>query len=118
MEHCPMDQTQPEAPAYQPPTEQITPGVPVVNEKRKTLALWLLIGPTALIVTAVILYAVANFIIASTAPTPGNGEMFGAPSTFGMVVNVVLFLVGSVSVITWLPGIIIGIILLTTQKKA
>lgn len=118
MEHCPMDQTQPDIPAYQPPTEQIAPSTSVINKKRKTLALWLLIGPTALIIASIILYAVVNFIVASTAPAPINGELFNTPSPLRMVTNVLLFLVGTVSVITWLPGIIIGIVLLTTEKKS
>ncbi|HEV7952222.1 MAG TPA: hypothetical protein VGO98_02505 [Candidatus Saccharimonadales bacterium] len=112
-----MDQQQPEAPAYQPPAEQIAPVAPAKN-KRKILALWLLIGPTALIVGSLILHAIANFILSSTTPAPTEGEMFGPQSPIQSVVNVILFAIGAISVITWLPGIIIGIILLTTQKKS
>lgn len=112
-----MDQQQPEVPAYQSPIEQ-TPPVAPVNNKRKILALWLLIGPTALIVGSIILYAIANFILASTTPAPAEGEMFGSQSPIQSIVNIILFAIGGISVMTWLPGIIIGIILLTTQKKS
>ncbi|MDB5167992.1 MAG: hypothetical protein JWO55_250 [Candidatus Saccharibacteria bacterium] len=110
-----MDQRQPEAPAHQPPAEQVAPIAPAKN-KRKILALWLLIGPTALIVGSLILFAIVNAILAST--TPVSGEMFGGQSIIRSILNVILFLVGIVSVITWMPGIIAGIILLATQKKS
>jgi hypothetical protein len=111
-----MDQPQPEAPTYQSPAEQTTATAPTRN-KRKILALWLLIGPTALIIGTLILYAIVNFLVASTTPAPAEGDMFGSQSPIQSILNVILFLIGTISVITWLPGIIAGIILLTTKKK-
>ena len=67
-----------------------------------------LIGPTALIIIALLGYAVANFAFAS----------FEQPSQAKTILNIVMFLVGAVSVLTWLPGIIVGIILLATRKQA
>jgi heme/copper-type cytochrome/quinol oxidase subunit 2 len=85
------------------------------NRKRTVLALWLMIGPTALIVVSILLYAVANFIMAQTMPQ--SDAMFAESSVGETIVNVILFIIGAVSVITWLPGLIIGIILLATKKK-
>lgn len=113
-----MDHERPEAPAYQPPAGQ---AIPAINGKntRRVIALWLLIGPTALIIGSLLLYAIVNFILASTMPaTPPEGEAFGSQSPIQTILNVILFLVGAVSVMTWLPGIIAGIVLLTTEKKS
>lgn len=107
---------QPEVPAYQPPVESSPAAQPAAKNTRKIVALWLLIGPTALIVGSIILYAVANLIMSSI--TPAAGEELGGQSVVQTIVNILLFLVGAVSVLTWLPGIIVGIILLTTQKKS
>jgi small-conductance mechanosensitive channel len=107
---------QPEVPAYQPPVASSPTAQPATKNTRKIVALWLLIGPTALIVGSIILYAVANLIMSSIAPA--TGEELGGQSVVRTIVNILLFLVGAVSVLTWLPGIIVGIILLTTQKKS
>lgn len=113
-----MDQQQPEAPAYHPsPTEVIPASAPAKN-KRKILALWLLIGPTALIFATLILFAIANFIFTSAYPTETmTTEMFGAPTLGGMLINLMLFFIGATSVAAWLPCITIGIILLNTKQK-
>ena len=74
--------------------------------KRTTLVLVLLIGPTALLIITFILYAISNLAFGvETTPQP-----VGA-----VVVNIILFLTGAVGVITWLPGLIAGIILLTKK---
>jgi hypothetical protein len=109
-------QQQPEVPTYQPASTQ-TSSTPTGRNNRKILALWLLIGPTALIISSILLYAVVNFILGATAPTPTSGELIGPSSPVQTILNVILFLAGMLSVITWLPGIIAGIILLATSKK-
>lgn len=110
-----MNPQQPETPAYQPASTPAAPS-PTSTNKRKILALWLLIGPTALIIGSLLLYAVVNFILASTAPTPTTNELTGPTSPVATILNVILFLVGALSVAAWLPGIIAGIVLLTTSK--
>ena len=106
-------------PATSATTQPVTPiadtTVANSNRKRTILALWLMIGPTALIVVSILAYALVNFITAQTAPEAG--ALFSEPSAGTTVMNVVLFIVGAVSVMTWLPGLIIGIILLATKKK-
>jgi len=69
--------------------------------------LWLLIAPTALIIATFVLYAIVNFAIGSTDNV----------SIVRSIMNILLFMVGAISIITWLPGLIIGIILLATRKQ-
>lgn len=90
----------------QPPVAPSQPAAvqPIVAPKRRTgLALLLLIGPSALIVFAIILAAVSNFIF-GTADNPVR-----------TIINVFVFLAGAVTILTWLPGIIIGIVLLAKK---
>lgn len=87
------------------------------NKQKLIWGLVCLIGPTALLIVAFLLYAVINFITAATAPAPTGDELFAEPSPAHAIGNIILFLAGAISVITWLPGIIGGIILLSTRKK-
>ena len=119
MELCPMDQ-QPTTTTSQPLAEQTVPATPAKGKnKRVLLALWLMIGPTALIMTTLILYAIVNFISMQLYPNDHmTTEMFGAPTLGSMLINIFLFIVGAISVAAWLPGLITGIVLLATQKKS
>ena len=101
----------PQPPVYAPP---ISPAETKQKSHTK-LALFLLIGPTALFIGAIICYAVMNFIISSTEPGTST-ELFNEPSPIKTGLNVLLFLAGAISVLTWLPGIIIGIVLLAKKK--
>ncbi|MEO6110157.1 MAG: hypothetical protein ABIP50_04060 [Candidatus Saccharimonadales bacterium] len=79
-------------------------------------ALWLLIAPTGLLIITFIFFAIINWVFNPTMwPTPDT-EAF-APTPIGITIaNILLFVTGAVSVMTWLPGIIIGIVLLATKK--
>jgi hypothetical protein len=99
----------------------ITPSTaPKNRSKRTVLALWLMIGPTTLIIVTFILFALLNWVFGATipAPTSAEGELFAESSTPLIITlgNVLLFLAGAISVITFLPGLIIGIVLLATRK--
>ena len=85
------------------------------NKKKLLWGLVCLIGPTALIVIAILGYAIANFVAGSVAPT-AEGELLPQPSAGSTIVNVFLFLVGAVFALTWLPGIIIGTVLLAKRQ--
>lgn len=88
------------------------------SKRRLIWGLVWLIGPTALLIVTILLYAIGNFIAGSAAPSPSDSaELFSQPSIGTRIINILLFLVGGVTVLTWLPGIIIGIVLLTTRKK-
>ena len=68
---------------------------------RKKTALWLMIGPTAALVITFIGYALVNALFNS------GGSA---------VINILLFIVGVISTLAWLPGMIVGIVLLSTKK--
>ncbi len=85
-------------------------------DKRTKGALWLLIAPTALFIVTFILFAVINLIFNQTMQLPADGEALAPTPLIVTITNIILFLTGVVSVITWLPGIIIGIVLLATKK--
>lgn len=87
------------------------------NKQKLVWGLICLIGPSALFVISILGYALMNFIAISTAPPAVEGELFGQEPTWKPIVNILLFLTGLITVLTWLPGIIVGIILLSTRKK-
>lgn len=74
--------------------------------KRTKIALWLLITPTAMIVAGISLFAVASFILTSV-------DMLGS-NTLTVTLNVLLYFISLIGLLTWLPGLIIGIVLLAT----
>jgi hypothetical protein len=84
----------------------------------KKLALMFLIGPTALILIAVILSAFSNFINSSSQPVPASGDLFGETNPISTVLNIIVFLLGALGILVWLPGIIIGLILLLNKNHA
>ena len=86
------------------------PQVPAQQRKitgRTKLALWLMIGPTALLIVTFAGYAAVNLAFSGTVDE----------SPIKVVLNVLLFLVGVISVVAGLPGLITGIVLLATPKK-
>ena len=83
------------------------------NKLKLTWGLICLIAPTALIIFSIIIYAIFNFVFSSL--DSSSGGSYG--STSDTIVNVLLFLMSSLAVLTWLPGIIVGIILLATRKS-
>ena len=111
-----MEQTPTPNPAPTP-TPTPAPNYPTGKMTGRTkTALWLMIAPTALFVATFILYAIVNFITAAAAPEPEAGQLFSNDGGGVVIVNVLLFLAGVVSFLTWLPGLIIGIVLLATKK--
>jgi hypothetical protein len=101
------------------------------NRRKLVWGIVCLVGPTALIIIALTAYAVGNFVFGTMA-TPDTGEcvvnsvnscasdaqLFESSNRGNTIMNVILFLVGTVSIITWLPGIVVGIILIATRKSA
>ena len=78
-----------------------------------------LVGPTALLVVTILGYAILNFAFgASWGYAHGDSSLFPEPTPLHSFVNILLFLVGVVSVLTWVPGIVVGIILLSTRRRA
>lgn len=77
-------------------------------DKRTKGALWLLIGPTALLIVIFFLYALLNWITGADITT--------TLETLRVALNAMLFIAGLISILVWIPGIVIGIILLVTKK--
>jgi hypothetical protein len=104
----------------QPPVTPITPQLqqPVVTEaprkSHKKLALWLIIGPTALFILAIVLSILSGLIFNGSS---SDGGLFGDTSPLRTIINLFFFLSMLISIITWLPGLIIGIVLLAKQSK-
>jgi hypothetical protein len=106
---------QPQQDQYSMPTAT-PPEAPKRRNGRKIAGITLLVAPTALIVVTVIIYALMNFAFANNS-SPSDGELFGSQSPLTTSLNVLLFLTGALGVLTWLPALIIGIVLLATQRK-
>lgn len=83
---------------------------------RTKAGLWLLIAPTATIILSFVAFAVVNWIASTTTPAPAGDTLFNETPMWSTIVNVILYIVGVVGVISWLPGLIVGIVLLATKK--
>lgn len=79
------------------------------NKRKLVWGVICIVGPTALLVIGLILYAVVNFVFASS--------MESDTSPLKTFINILLFLIGTASVATMLPGLVVGIILLATRKR-
>ena len=84
---------------------------------RTKVALWLMIGPTALFIVSLIIYAILNAIPAQTPSPETTTNLFAEASPLQTAGSIILFISGAVTILTWLPGMIIGIVLLATKKK-
>lgn len=105
---------QPEVPTPAAEPATAAPAGPKKMTGRTKLALWLLIAPSALFVVAFI--AGAAIGIVSEVSTPyGSSSLDGsAPATLAL--GIIGTIAGLVGFITWLPGLITGIVLLATRK--
>lgn len=72
------------------------------NRKKTAWGLICLIAPTAVQLTVLLMYIAVNYLTSFQGP--------------GFTVAVYLFIVGGLAALVWLPGIIIGFILLKKRK--
>lgn len=105
--------------------------------KRTKLALWLILGPTMLLIVAFLGYFIVNFFFGNapqstpescienadfsrsvTSNETCQNDLLGNPSPVKTAFNIVLFLAGGIGVLTWLPGLVVGIVLLATRPRA
>jgi ABC-type sugar transport system permease subunit len=102
------------------------------------LPIFLIIGPALGLILSIILYAVINFLIVSSAsPAPdasinpslsdgasvtqgvnNDTELYGDSSIFRTISNVLLFLLGSASLLAFVPCLVFGIIILNKRRNA
>ena len=111
----------PQQPQPVPTQEQPQPQQPKKRNGRTVAALWLMIGPTALFILSFILFAIINWVAgaaAAPAPSPAEGGSLFAESNAGSTIaNVILFFSVGISALAFLPGLIIGIVLLATRPR-
>lgn len=119
-----------------------------MSKRAKTslkLPIFLIVGPAAMVIGSILLYAIANFIISSVSPTTTSvtdvssisgtsladgaaaaqeadaEQLFGEEGQGGIfrtITNVLLFLLGSVGMLAFIPCLVIGVILLSKRRKA
>lgn len=102
------------------PTNQAPAPYPPNKMSRRTiLALWLLIAPTGLWIVVILGNILMNALIRAGTNTGLNsgGDMFASAAIGAVIGAVVLFIIGAIAFITWLPGLIIGIVLLATKPQ-
>lgn len=94
-----------------------TPQQPTpATAKKSQRTLWAIIclaGPTALLVLTFIAFAIINWVFAATTGSYDDGATMTR-----VILNIVLWFVGAIASISWLPGIIVGIILLATKPAS
>jgi hypothetical protein len=78
--------------------------------KRTKLALWLMIAPTVLIIAGIMLASIANWVLFSYDLLNSNA--------LAVTINILTYLIGIIGFLTWLPGLIIGIVLLATPPSS
>lgn len=93
--------------------DQPAPAAPVPMNKRTKIALWLMIAPTAVLVLNFLLFAVVNYLFRGA---PSADGLFASQDAIQTISNVFLFVLGLAAFLAWLPGLIIGIVLLATKK--
>jgi hypothetical protein len=108
----PQEEQHPLQPIDPPYVEPVVAESPKKSKKR--LALILIIGPTVLFVAAIIISALSNLFFSAQI---SESELFGQVPIGKTILNIFSFLFGAIAILTWLPGLIIGIILLTKQSK-
>lgn len=102
----------------QPAATTVTTAAPTAPKKmtgRTKLALWLMIAPTGLFIAAFILNIIGS-IVGVAVNEPSSSTMFNSPVAGQVALNILGFIAGAVAFLTWLPGLITGIVLLTTKK--
>lgn len=109
-----------------------------MTKKKQSLKLpiFLMVAPIAGIILSIFLYAIVNFIFSGVTTEPASGadmslsdgagiaqgaesssELYGETPIFKTIANVVLFLLGSVSMLAIVPCLVIGIIMLNRRRN-
>lgn len=106
----------PAQPAYQPEPADPIPAQTTPRASKRTLiwGLVLLIAPTVLIIASFVLFAIASSLPTSPA---ASGSLFNDPSPAARILNIIGMLASAIGGIAWLPGVVIGIVLLVKRKK-
>jgi hypothetical protein len=108
-----------------------------MSKKKQSLKLpvFLIIGPALGLILSILLYAVINFIIASSTPDVSSSpsisegasiaqgadgqDLYGDDgSMFKTISNVLLFLLGAGSMLAFVPCLVIGIVMLNKRRNS
>lgn len=103
----------PVTPPQQAPIVQPVAAVQTPVKSHKRLAISLLVVPTALFILSLILGLIAAQIGDTSAQ---DGELFAQVSPVKQILNILTFACAGIGFLTWLPGLIVGIILLAKKK--
>ncbi len=111
----------------------------IMTKKKQSLKLpiFLMAAPIAGIILSIFLYAIVNFIFSGVTSEPTSGadmslsdgagiaqgaesssELYGETPIFKTVANIVLFLLGSVSMLAIVPCLVIGIIMINRRRNS
>lgn len=112
----------------------------VMSKKAKKslkLPIFLIIGPALGLVLSIFIYAIVNFIFSGVTAEPtstsdmslsdgtsiaqgvdGSADLYGDSSMVRTISNVLLFLLGSVSVLAFVPCLVFGIIILNRRRNS
>lgn len=119
-DHTPQEQL-PEAAHPQTNSQPINPLAPSSKKKGVLLPILIMVAPIIFIITSVLLYATANFLMGTAQPAaPSDSSMFGVdetPNPAKAIINSLLFLFGAVAVVGILPCFIIGLVLLVHRLQ-
>ena len=110
-----------------------------MTKKKQSLKLpiFLMVAPIAGIILSIFLYAIVNFIFSgvTTESTPSadmslsdgasiaqgaesSSELYGETPIFKTVANIVLFLLGYVSILAIVPCLVVGIIMINRRRDS
>lgn len=100
------------------------------------LPILLIIGPALGVILSIFIYAVVNFIFSGVTAEPtstsevslsdganiatgadGSADLYGDSSMVRTISNVLLFLLGSISVLAFVPCLVVGIIMLNKRRN-
>ena len=101
-----------QAPVYTP--EQVAQ-IRKSNKKKLIWGLVCLLGPMVLLIMGIIISMVVSFTGSSTATA--ESVMEGTTPASRTFVNILLFAIGGFFVLSFVPGIVAGIILLVKRQK-
>lgn len=110
-----------------------------MSKKAKTslkLPIFLIVGPALGLVLSIFIYAIVNFIFSGVTAEPtstsnmslsdgasiaqgvdDSADLYGDSSMVRTISNILLFLLGSVSVLAFVPCLVFGIIILNKRRN-
>lgn len=100
----------------QAPSNSVHQATQPDEHTRRKLLVWglvCLIVPSVLFIIALLLAAISNLAFSNAVPA-GDDLFLTSPAQTAM--NILVFALGAMSILTWLPGIIVGIILLVKRQ--